>query len=367
MKKWKSCLVNNANFDPCLGNQEIELKIKTRLPDLASDAIRKNKSFLFNGKKKIDHMGLLDDDKTIQQIFEAEKSNKSSKSIDDDSSNINDFNDEIEKDRKFNRKFYDRYFNEEVVKKLIFTPYNEVNPLYNQLDLTPSNETFPIKLYIAKPENVNLDQQDSLTRFVVRQGFATKFGLVHAALQIADKVVHFFTNSFVKIDRFKGSNALYLININSSGRLPKSEKIQQAIAEVIVKWNKEAVYDHSVCNCQDFVEDLCDTLNKKFNLSPPEKIELNFKSNPLIKKFLDELVDYPDFATPYFKLENIRYVFKTHEDLDKWEAKHVNKLEAQDRAFLKGFHRAFQLQEATKKGFTSFKDFPECLIGNPTV
>ena len=41
----------------------------------------------------------------------------------------------------------------------------------------------------------------------------------------------------MKIDKFKASSAMYLINISKYGRLPLEESVKKTIAEVIVEWN----------------------------------------------------------------------------------------------------------------------------------
>ncbi len=58
-------------------------------------------------------------------------------------------------------------------------------------------------------------------------------------------MIHFLDNHFVKIDSFKASNALYLTNISRSGRLPNTPEVKRTIAEVIVDFNVNKMYQLS--------------------------------------------------------------------------------------------------------------------------
>lgn len=207
------------------------------------------------------------------------------------------------------------------------------------------------------------------------------------------------------------------MNVSKSGRLSKEVPISptpgvehpiNVIAEIIVEWNKKAIYDQHLRNCQDFVEDLCIQLNERCKLSDQDKISLSFEHNQIIRDYLDVLRSKPSktgFHITYAKkhkrglkeissIESVEEVdpnenerelptaegkfeeFESHAQLDEWEEANKKKLTNQELEFLKGFHRAFQLRYYAELA----KENPEnwiiklyepspygCIRGNPTV
>lgn len=132
-------------------------------------------------------------------------------------------------------------------------------------------------------------------------------------------MVHFFDNSFVKIDSFKASTALFLINISRSGRLPMDSIVKRTIAEVIVDWNKNGVYNAITNTCQDFVEDMIEQImeNCKSVLTPDDYLSFSFKHNKLVKRYLEELVKHPEQAGMYFDFNGTMLNFRSHDGTKK--------------------------------------------------
>lgn len=63
----------------------------------------------------------------------------------------------------------------------------------------------------------------------------------------------------------------------------------------------------------------------------------------------------------------IRHTFTNHEMLDNWQRANENNLQLLEIEFLKGFHRAFQLQEVYHQNSPPTQEQMEkCIIGNPT-
>jgi len=267
------------------------------------------------------------------------------------------------------------------VKSILFRIEETAENIHERIDQDEGKskpDSFPIKLYIAEPsqeiKEVN-STLDSKVKFAVNARLVGLFGLAHAAVQIGDKMVHFLDNHFVKIDKFKASQALLLINMSQSGRLPKSDEVLNTICEVIVEWNKNAFYDKALRNCQDFVEDLCSQINSKCNLKPKDKLGLSFEQNKILRDYLDILVKHPEDSGFNFTLNGEKQTFETHVKLDEWEEQNKSKLNPDQMAFLKGFHRAFQLRYASAEASNNFSlskryepsPYSGCTRGNATL
>jgi len=277
--------------------------------------------------------------------------------------------------------FLKRYDDVEEIKKILFTVDPSTDRLYEKIDEEESKKlsnSFPIKLYIADPPKELKDKAASFNskiKFAVGNKFVGLFGLAHAALQIGDKMVHFLDNNFVKIDQFKAGRALLLINISQSGRLPKTEEVKTAIAEIIVEWNKTKYYDQAYCNCQDFVETMCMQINEKIQLVELDKLGLSFKHNKILRAYLEELVKSPEKTGFHITIDDRVKEFHSHVELDKWERENQKKLQGPQLEFLKGFHRAFQLRYAAaviasdRRKLEQYEPDPDsgCTRGNATL
>lgn len=181
----------------------------------------------------------------------------------------------------------------------------------------------------------------------------------------------------MKIDSFKARQALLLMNISKSGRIPSTDEVLTVIAEIIIEWNKNAVYSKTLLNCQDFVEDMCKQLNSKCKLTGENKLGLSFDQNIKIKNYLEDLRKNPEksgFYILYGKNQE-KKEFTSHRELDEWELEmnEKNELTGDELALLKGFHRAYQLRfEAAKidENITLYKRYESgaygCTRGNAT-
>lgn len=332
--KWLNCLLsNNAILDKTLGNQALDFSLSYVIPEPIAYEIRKKKLKIMNPAKGDPKERLLNDP-FCRKIYLGQLKERNPDMNDPSLQSVSRLANTPEKvdipGNQYEEWFYDNYFNVEAVKKRIFTlDPSTTNQIHNNQDgfVEDHRNSFPIKLYLSEPtEGIGKFVKGvPFGTFAVKHRIVSRFGLIHAALQIGDKVVHFFNNSFVKIDTFKAQNALYLINISKSGRLPLSDKVQHTIAEVIVLFNKHALYDNKYCNCQDFLEYMLDEINTKCKLEASDILSFSFKDNPAIKFFLDNLIEYPDYMRFVFYFDingrRERHFFLNHEDLDEWEKK----------------------------------------------
>lgn len=285
---------------------------------------------------------------------------------------------------EFAEEFYNRHYSQfdniEEIKKQLFPPELE------------NTDKLTFKLYFAEPteeiksrkNQVPTNISSKITKKMVDLAITTRmvgaYGLTHAAFQIADKIVHFYDTSFVKIDKFKGSNALLLVYASPEGQIPKTPQVLDTIAEVIRFWNVTAVYDERFKNCQDFVEDMISKLNSKCHL----KLDLELKFNSVLEKYLTNLVNDPNkgkFALPALNSNGFSKVFITHKELDIWHQENETSLSIEETNLLKAFHRAYQLRyEATlsaiqkgsteelQKNLSRYSPHESvCFVGNPTA
>jgi len=352
------------------------LKVSTEIRDVRLKFRNKDKNY----------RELLQKDPMIQELYRKERGISSTPSSATESTVVEQIT--------YDEAFFNRYDDVETVKKLLFSVSKEADKFYDssEPDIEDRTTSFPLKLYIAEPTQ---DYKNFMTKFAVRNKIVGLFGLTHAGLQIGDKMVHFFDNSFVKIDQFKSKQALLLLSISQSGRLPNDDKLKTIIAQVIVEWNKFYMYDEKFSNCQDFVEYLVKQVSS-FPLTENDKLSLSFEHNKIIRDYMKLIRTAPlksgfvfysksksltrpkregeENSSP--QSENQDYIeFECHSDLDEWEQENKDKLSKDELAFLKGFHRAFQLRYAAaemENDFTASKRFEEspyggCTRGNATI
>jgi hypothetical protein len=359
--------------------------VSVEIPRISADVIRRNRAIF--GNKPKDYKDLLQKDPAVQTVYKSMYGNQvggiSGGPLLNNVSNGPAAQDENGRPVAvtYDSEFFKRYDDEETIIKLLFTRDGNSDPLVEKTDeeeMRQTTDTFPIKLYIAEPPEEVKEAApglDGKIKMAVNNKLVGLFGLAHAAVQIGDKMVHFLDNHFVKIDQFKAASALLLTNMSKSGRLPKSDKVKQIIAEVIVDWNKHAFYDKALRNCQDFVEDLCDQLNSKCNLSEEHKLGLSFNHNKILRDYLDTLIKHPEKSGFHLLFKNELVEFTTHSELDEWEETNRDQLIPDQLDFLKGFHRAFQLRCAAAELSQNAKlvsryqanPYAGCTRGNATL
>ena len=209
-----------------------------------------------------------------------------------------------------------------------FAEFTDINEIENLLfgNILEDYEYFVIRLYVVKQELKTMGQK--LKGFLAK--FVTDIGLSHIAVQINDKMVHWFDVGLVIVTPFEGSNASAVFYPQKDGDeipcIENTEENRKKICEVILEYNCNKKYNQKNDNCQNFVEDIFDAL----------KLDSDFK------KMKGHVGDYLKFITgkgkneKYFACivdskQNIlmdkkkKLVFKTHEELDEWTVNNLEK------------------------------------------
>jgi len=136
-------------------------------------------------------------------------------------------------------------------------------------------------------------------------------------------------------------NPLVVFDPLDGKELSKSESNFKKIATVISNWNSYRMYHNSLANCQDFVVDVLKSLGIDFNIYTKESA---------LMTYLKHIRDHPENSTKWFMDKNgNEIVFETHEELDKFHNDHFSDLSPDEKALIKSFHRAFQIEEANLK------------------
>jgi len=209
--EWTNCLITNgAVLDETIANQNLTL---TYIPSPDLTFLKQRGSWLYNEKlRKSDYTNSLKGDKYVQLMYLKDKDpsfkeENMDKEDEEDEEKWKKQTEELMNDQGFDT-FCERFLKEDVCESVLFTPISE-NSLYDALDgpIQKKNESFPIKLFISIPNEA--PKLNKIKDFATKHQIATKFGFVHAGLQICDKIVHFMRNGFVRIDPFKGQNALF--------------------------------------------------------------------------------------------------------------------------------------------------------------
>eukprot|EP01091_Cochliopodium_minus_P015584 TRINITY_DN5591_c0_g1_i1.p1 TRINITY_DN5591_c0_g1~~TRINITY_DN5591_c0_g1_i1.p1 ORF type:complete len:292 (-),score=62.84 TRINITY_DN5591_c0_g1_i1:23-898(-) len=174
---------------------------------------------------------------------------------------------------------------------------------------------------------------------------ATEFGSTHLAIQIGDKVLHWFDTSFVFIkDKYRSRNVVsvfYPQKIKKGGEgeereliseIEDNEENRKKIIKFVIHWNTHEIYGAVKNNCQYF----CKQFLKVFNL------EITFQ-DPQTKLFLEYLVTCGS-PIPRVVVNKEIIEFKNHEELERWHEMN-SELNSDKEYLLKSFHRAFHLNK----------------------
>jgi len=207
--------------------------------------------------------------------------------------------------------------------------------------------------------------------------FVSEIGTAHLAVQICDKMIHWYDSGLVLIQGYEGSNATAVFYPqNLSGEvvpvIENTPEMRQKICEVIQKFNCEKTYDLKRTNCQHFAQEVFKVLDLQSEFSKMEGPVGNYL-NYIIGKgrnsskhcFLvnKDLIIVKDNAKKDLCWDN-------HEQLDQWTTTENQKKYELYAPLLKAFHRGFQMREKAlvKRGIETYKgDDEHCPLGWPTM
>jgi len=239
---------------------------------------------------------------------------------------------------------------EDLVRKKCLS-YTSVDILMNEwlpTFLSGDKNTVPVRIYLSAPLS-----DDKISKWIQFLLSGTKsYGFVHASIQIGVIRFDWFSTNFVKMrDMTKKADAqkkmgknvenpLIVFDPLEGKELSKTEAVFRKILTTVVEWNREKMYQNNLANCQDFVNQLLQALRINWNV---------YTNQNALTSYLQHLRDHPEQGTKWFKdNKGEEHIFDTHEDLDSFHLKHFNELAPDEKALLKSFHRAFQIEEANK-------------------
>jgi len=208
--------------------------------------------------------------------------------------------------------------------------------------------------------------------------FVSEIGTAHLAVQIADKMVHWYDSGLVLVQGYEGANATAVFHPqNTNGDvvpvIENTQEMRDKICHIIQKYNCEKIYDLKKSNCQTFAQEIFKSLDLQCEFSKMEG-PVGYYLNYIIGKgrnskkhcFLinNKLEIVKDTAT---KKE---LIWDDHEQLDRWTTPENQKKYELYFPLLKAFHRGFQMREKAliKKGQETYKgDKDHCPLGFPTL
>lgn len=237
------------------------------------------------------------------------------------------------------------------------THLDQIIQQWSPIFMSGDKEGVPVRVYLSAP--LSEGKLSKWMQFLLRA--TNSYGFVHASIQIGPIRFDWFNTSFVKIrdmtkkiessaeqkeTRTRGKyidveNPLIVFDPLNGKELAKTEANFKKIAAVISDWNSNRMYNNSLANCQDFVVEILKNLGIDFNIYTKESA---------LMTYLKHLRDHPDKSTKWFKDKNgNEIIFDTHQELDEFHAQHFGDLLPDEKALIKCFHRAFQIEEANQQ------------------
>jgi len=237
-----------------------------------------------------------------------------------------------------------------------------------------SQRNVAVRIFLSAPLG---DQIVALPKYKqVLLSLTASFGYVHAGIQIGDVCLDWFSTSFVHIRRMtiptvtndgakkgkKATTPIIVFNPYSDAMMPVDAKVVNEIVKTVLLWNRTKMYDNKFANCQDFVQDvlqkLKDSFGWKYNI---------FGHTDILSQYLQQLRDHPEEGSRLIFFNGQKIVFKTHEELDSFHKENQGALSHTDKALLKCFHRAFQIEESLQSDTPIEKLFSTCIEGPPSI
>eukprot|EP01091_Cochliopodium_minus_P014662 TRINITY_DN5004_c1_g1_i2.p1 TRINITY_DN5004_c1_g1~~TRINITY_DN5004_c1_g1_i2.p1 ORF type:complete len:345 (+),score=77.82 TRINITY_DN5004_c1_g1_i2:18-1052(+) len=195
---------------------------------------------------------------------------------------------------------------------------------------------FPVRLYISSilPKNI-------FAGFYAKKKM--EVGTNHLAVQICDKIIHWYDNSLVNVCNYSGKKALAIFypfkaNKEMEKYYTNTPETRKKICEVIQRWNCTLTYSSTDRNCQHFASEMFGVLG----------FDNNFKEGPF-GEFIKFISNATNKQTNPCIVEKGKIIeeWKNHYELDDWTKENMEIITADINYYLliKGFHRAYQARK----------------------
>jgi len=230
-------------------------------------------------------------------------------------------------------------------------------------------ETVTVRIFLSAP--LSDSKISKWMQFLLKS--TGSYGFVHATIQIGTIRLDWFNTSFVKIrnmtkkaeDRDESEkrgvevdNPLVVFDPLNGKELAKTEANFKKILEIVVAWNSSKLYHNSFANCQDFVVELLKALNVKYDV---------YSNQSALTTYLKHLRDHPEDGARMFVDKQGEHFFDSHHELDQFHEAHFDSLLPDEKALIKCFHRAYQIEEANVKNIPVDKLENKCPAGPVTL
>ena len=208
--------------------------------------------------------------------------------------------------------------------------------------------------------------------------YQKEFGMFHTAIIIGPWYLEWTDSSLVIPRKLHSSMALLSADVETGALLQNKtfDDICLTIAEVVCRWNINKVYCNinlkkkkDYGNCQEFIEDVMNALNIKFQNKGGAFWDF---LNKMKKRGQCKMEFLPSKGfRKAFKVDK-RYTFDTHIELDTFVTRisNVNDIALQidykeEYKLLKSFDRAFWLRHFKKPSLEKFKPLGNCPFKDP--
>lgn len=267
-------------------------------------------------------------------------------------------------------QYFSTFENPQAIASALF----EINSLREKLK-AKNIETLKVKLILIDVEH--LEGKSTLEKLIHTQVArflnASKFGLIHSAIQVGSYVFHFFNDSLIHATTFRSKNPLAAIDIGEINIFKEEgEQTLQKLCQFFYEWNSQKKYDSMKCNCHHFTSSCMKVMKCK--------AKFGGQLGKFLKKIRHEGDSELFFSDPITKSE---LKFETHQQLDEFilqilkeipDYKEKNPddwmlLKCYDRAFWLGYFYANSNDEdengTIEKMKKKFKPTSDCWFGNP--
>lgn len=252
----------------------------------------------------------------------------------------------------------------------------DVEPEENSSEMK-TNCKIPMKLVITDLKIS--DEAKHIRKFlspIIRNlpSFRTEFGIFHSSIIIGPWIFEWNKGALIIPKRLHSGMALFAADLDSTMLIKKPlSEILDKIAKCVVKWNTTMNYSQiakkGAGNCQNFVEDLMNSLQCSLNkegafgkfieeIRKSGKAELVFKPSEDFKKVFNINCDKFEFET-HEKLDNFVY------DLSKLNGIAMQMDFKEEYKLLKSFDRAFWLRHFRYPKNKLYQSAEKCPFNDP--
>jgi len=261
---------------------------------------------------------------------------------------------------------------EEIVQKKLmsYCNLNTVTKTWTPEFMSGDKTTVPIRIFLSAPLSDN--RISKWMQFLLKS--TGSYGFVHASIQIGPIRLDWFNTSFVKIRNMTKKvenreehdkrgvgvdNPLVVFDPLDGKELAKSAANFKKILQIVVAWNESKIYNNSLANCQDFVVEILKALRIKYDV---------YSNQSALTTYLKHLRDHPeDGARMFVDKQGQEHFFDSHHELDQFHEAHYDSLAPDEKALIKCFHRAYQIEEANTKNIPVDKLENKCPAGPVTL